>query len=106
MAVCFSDNARPRKSRNSSTTKSIAPANRVTEKQNRRDAEFSASLRFVLSVLPRIRHQDSQCTECIPTACCSSRTFHIEVDRALVWPREGPSPVLVSTFCDQLDGFV
>src|SRR5713226_4695510 len=50
--------------------------------------------------------QDSQGTECVPAARRSSPTFHVEVDLALMGLSERPSPVLVSTPCHQVDGFV
>src|SRR5438093_13354271 len=58
------------------------------------------------SVAPCKPAQDSQGTECVPAARRSSRTFHVEVDLALMGLSERPSPVLVSTPCHQVDGFV
>jgi len=50
--------------------------------------------------------QNSQGTECVPAARSSLPTFHVEVDLALMGLIERPSPVLVSTPCHQVDGFV
>src|SRR3989442_7899314 len=50
--------------------------------------------------------QDAQGTECVPAARRSSPTFHVEVNPALVRLIERPSPVLVSTPCHEVDGFV